>query len=42
MEKTIRKINSEIDEDGVYDALFQMREESFPISLDPMDILMNK
>jgi type I restriction enzyme R subunit len=37
LEKAIRKLNPEIDEDGVYDALGQIKEESFPTNLDPMD-----
>ena len=37
LEKAIRKLNPEIDEDGVYDALDQIKEESFPTNLDPMD-----
>lgn len=38
LEKVIRKLNPEIDEDGVYDALGQIKEESFPTNLDPMDV----
>ena len=37
LEKAIRKLNPELDEDGVYDALDQIKEESFPRTLDPMD-----
>src|SRR6476620_10570080 len=37
LEKAIRKLNPEIDDDGVYDALSQIKEESFPTNLDPMD-----
>ena len=38
LEKTIRKLNPEIDDDGVYDALGQIKEESFPTNLYSMDI----
>jgi type I site-specific restriction-modification system R (restriction) subunit len=37
IEKAIRKLNSEIDGDGVYDDLGQIKEEAFLINLDPMD-----
>ena len=37
LEKAIRKLNPEIDEDGVYDAINQIKEESFPTNLDSMD-----
>lgn len=37
LEKAIRRLNPEIDEDGVYDALEQIKEERFPTYLDPLD-----
>jgi type I restriction enzyme R subunit len=37
LEKAIRTLNPELDEDGVYEALDQIREDSFPATLDPMD-----
>jgi len=37
LEKAIRKLNPELDEDGVYDALGQIKEHSFPSNLDQMD-----
>ncbi len=37
LEKTIRKLNPEIDEDGVYDALDQIKEDYYPATLDAMD-----
>jgi len=37
LEKAIRKLNPELDEDGVYDALDQIKEDSFPATLDPLD-----
>src|SRR5215212_4287113 len=37
LEKAIRKFNPEIDEDGIYDALDQIKEDNFPITLDVMD-----
>jgi type I restriction enzyme R subunit len=36
--KAIRKLNPEIDDDGVFDALDQIKEENFPTNLDPMDL----
>ena len=38
LEKAIRKLNPEIDDDGVSDALDQIKEENFPTNLDPMDL----
>ncbi|HEX5185982.1 MAG TPA: HsdR family type I site-specific deoxyribonuclease [Nitrososphaeraceae archaeon] len=38
LEHAIRKLNPEVDEDGVYDALDQIKEENFPTNLDPMDL----
>lgn len=38
LEKAIRKLHPEIDEEGIYDALDQIKEESFPTNLDPIDI----
>ena len=37
LEKAIRKLNPELDEDGVYDAIGQIKEDSFPSNLDLMD-----
>ncbi len=37
LEAAIRKINPELDEDGVYDALSQINESNFPRTLDVMD-----
>jgi type I restriction enzyme R subunit len=37
LEKAIRKLNPELDEEGVFDALDQIKEDSFPAGLDPMD-----
>lgn len=37
LEAAIRKINPEFDEDGVYDALDQIKESNFPRTLDVMD-----
>ena len=37
LEKAIRKLNLELDEDGVYDALDQIKEDYFPATLDAMD-----
>ncbi len=37
LEKAIRKLNPELDEDGIYDAIGQIREDSFPSNLDFMD-----
>ena len=37
LEKAIRKLNPELDEDGVYDAIGQIKEDSFPSNLDQMD-----
>jgi type I restriction enzyme, R subunit len=37
LEKAIRKINPELDEDGKYDALDQIKEDYFPATLDAMD-----
>lgn len=37
IEKAIRELNPELDEDGIYDALAQIREYSFPSNLDQMD-----
>lgn len=37
LEAAIRKINPELDEDGVYDALSQINESNFPYTLDAMD-----
>jgi len=34
LEAAIRKINPELDEDGVYDALSKINENSFPYTLD--------
>ncbi|MDN5845706.1 MAG: HsdR family type I site-specific deoxyribonuclease, partial [Candidatus Nitrosocosmicus sp.] len=38
LEKVIRKLNPEIDDDSVYDTLDQIKEENFPTNLDPMDL----
>ena len=35
LEAAIRRINPELDEDGVYDALSQISESSFPYTLRP-------
>jgi type I site-specific restriction-modification system R (restriction) subunit len=37
LESVIRRINPEIDDDGVYAALSQINESSFPYTLDPME-----
>ena len=37
LETAIRKLNPEFDDDGVYDALNQINEASFPYTLDVMD-----
>jgi type I restriction enzyme, R subunit len=37
LESAIRKINPELDEDGVYDAISQINETNFPYTLDVMD-----
>lgn len=37
LEKAIRRLNPELDEDGVYDALDQIKEDFFPATLDSMD-----
>jgi type I restriction enzyme R subunit len=37
LEKAIRKLNPQLDEGGVYDALDQIKEEYFPSTLDPLD-----
>jgi type I restriction enzyme R subunit len=37
LEAAIRKINPELDEDGVYDARNQIKEDNFPRTLDVMD-----
>ena len=37
LERAIRKLNPELDEDGVYDALDQIKEDYFPATLDPLD-----
>src|SRR5688572_3256102 len=37
LENAIRKLNPEIDEDGVYDALDQIKEDYFPATLDAID-----
>src|SRR5215204_467865 len=37
LEKAMRKLNPELDEDGVYDAIGQIKEHSFPSNLDQMD-----
>ena len=37
LEAAIRKINPELDEDGVYDALSKINETSFPYTLDTME-----
>jgi type I restriction enzyme R subunit len=38
LEKSIRKLNPEIDDDGIFDALDQIKEENFHTNLDPMDL----
>jgi len=37
LEKAIRTLNPELDEDGVYDAVDQIKEDYFPATLDPLD-----
>ena len=37
LEAAIRRINPELDEDGVYDALSQISKSSFPYTLDHID-----
>ena len=37
LEVAIRRINPELDEDGVYDALSQISESSFPYTLDHLE-----
>jgi type I restriction enzyme R subunit len=37
LEKAIRKLNPELDEEGVYDALDQIKEDAFPPNFDTID-----
>jgi type I site-specific restriction-modification system R (restriction) subunit len=37
LKKAIERINPELDEDGVYDALDKIKEDSFPITFEIMD-----
>lgn len=37
LKKAIEKINPELDEDGVYDALDKIKEDSFPVTFEIMD-----
>lgn len=37
LERAIRRLNPELDEDGVRDALHQIEEESFPRTMDHLD-----
>src|SRR5688572_24158734 len=37
VERAIRKLNPELDEDGIYDAMDQIKEDYFPSTLDSMD-----
>lgn len=37
LEKAVRKLNPELDDDGVYDSLTQINENYYPYSLDVMD-----
>ena len=37
LEAAIRKLNPEVDDDGIYDALSQINESTFPYTLDPME-----
>ncbi len=37
LEKSVRTLNPELDEDGVYDAVLQIKEDTFPVTLDAMD-----
>src|SRR6266487_3881459 len=37
LEAAIRRINPELDEDGIYDTLSQISESSFPYTLDSME-----
>jgi type I restriction enzyme R subunit len=37
LESAIRRINPELDEDGIYDALSQISESSFPYTLDHLE-----
>jgi type I restriction enzyme R subunit len=37
LEAAIRKLNPELDEDGIHDALAQLHEDSYPYTLDPVD-----
>jgi len=37
LEQAIRKLNPDFDEDGIHDAVEQIREERFPHNLDPVE-----
>ncbi|MEX0854740.1 MAG: hypothetical protein WD018_03120, partial [Nitrosopumilaceae archaeon] len=37
LEAAIRKHNPDFDEDGIHDTLNQLKEDSFPRNLDPVD-----
>lgn len=37
IEQAIRRLNSDLDEDGIHDAIGQIREDYFPYSLPPVD-----
>ncbi|WP_100182686.1 type I restriction endonuclease subunit R [Candidatus Nitrosotenuis aquarius] len=37
LEQAIRRLNPKFDEDGIQDALAQIREDSYPRTLDPVD-----
>src|SRR5207245_1894818 len=37
IEDAIRRLNPELDEDGVHDAMSQIHEDSYPYSLPPVD-----
>lgn len=37
LEQTIRRLNPDFDDDGIHDAIEQIREERFPHNLDPVE-----
>ena len=37
IEDALKRLNPELDEDGIHDALGQILEDSYPYTLDPVD-----
>lgn len=37
LEQAIKKLNPELDDDGIYDAIHQIKEDAFPHNLDPVE-----